>query len=148
MRPVENPQGNPRRTNLPTRHLRQSPRRVRIEASQVQAVPIMNDSDFIQLTENVFTRIQQALEDADLDFELPADGILEVEFDDGSKLIINRHSAAREIWVAARSGGYHFDYDANTETWVLDSDRSQELFTCLSRYCSQQAGEDVQLLPG
>ena len=36
------------------------------------------------------------------------DGILEIECEDGSKLIVNRHVPNREIWVAARSGGFHF----------------------------------------
>jgi CyaY protein len=73
----------------------------------------MNDSEFLKLAETAFSRIQQGLEDSDLDFELPADGILEVEFDDGSKLVINRHNVAREIWVAARSGGFHFRHDGS-----------------------------------
>ncbi|MDW8468288.1 MAG: iron donor protein CyaY [Burkholderiales bacterium] len=34
--------------------------------------------------------------------------MLEIEFDDGAKIVVNRHTPAREIWVAARSGGLHF----------------------------------------
>lgn len=68
----------------------------------------MNESDFLELAGRAMSRIEQALESADLDFEQPAEGILEIEFDDGSKIIVNRHTAAREIWVAARSGGFHF----------------------------------------
>ena len=45
--------------------------------------------------------------DVDLDWGLN-DGILEIECEDGSKLIVNRHVPNREIWVAARSGGFHF----------------------------------------
>lgn len=97
----------------------------------------MNDSDFIHLTETVFTRIQQGLENADLDFEQPADGILEVEFDDGSKIIINRHSAAREIWVAARSGGFHFRHDG--ATWH-DTRDGTELFARLTALVASQGG--------
>ena len=40
--------------------------------------------------------------DADVDWSLN-DGILEIECDDGSKLIVNRHVPNREIWVAAKS---------------------------------------------
>jgi CyaY protein len=102
--------------------------------------PAMNDSEFIQLAEPVFTRIQQGLEDADLDFELPADGILEVEFGDGSKLVINRHNAAREIWVAARSGGFHFRHDGTA--W-RDTRDSAELFAKLASLIDSQGGGTV-----
>ena len=67
-----------------------------------------NEAAFNQAAGAMLATIERALEDADLDFETPADGIIEVEFDDGSKIIINRHGVAREIWVAARSGGFHF----------------------------------------
>jgi CyaY protein len=97
----------------------------------------MNDSEFIQLAEPVFTRIQQGLENADLDFELPADGILEVEFDDGSKLVINRHNVAREIWVAARSGGFHFRHDG--AAWH-DTRDGTELFAKLAALIATQGG--------
>ena len=80
--------------------------------------------------------------DAPLDWEMKPGGILELEFEDGSKIIINRHSAAREIWVAARSGGFHFRPDAGH--WVGTRD-GIELFAALSRLMSQQAGETLVL---
>jgi CyaY protein len=73
----------------------------------------MTDSEFIALADATLTRIADAIEaalaasDADGDWSLN-DGILEVEWEDGSKLIVNRHVPHREIWVAARSGGFHF----------------------------------------
>lgn len=55
-------------------------------------------------------RIEAAIEqaDADCDVQMSADGILEVELEDGSKLVINQHAAMQEIWVAARTGAHHF----------------------------------------
>ena len=46
------------------------------------------------------------------------------------------------LWVAARSGGFHFDYDAEAKCWRLQG-KDDELFSCLARYCSEQAGETV-----
>jgi len=100
----------------------------------------MNDSQFIQLTEAVFARIERGLESADLDYEQPADGILEVEFDDGSKLVINRHNTAREIWVAARSGGFHFRHEG--EKW-LDTRDNAELFDKLGAMIRAQGGCEI-----
>lgn len=100
----------------------------------------MNDNEFIQLTEAAFARIQLALEQAGLDYEQPADGILEIEFDDGGKMVINRHGAAREIWVAARTGGFHFRHDGNA--WHDTRDGS-ELFSKLAVLIANQGGGSI-----
>lgn len=104
----------------------------------------MDDKEFAQQAGVVLAAIEQALEDcgADLDFELAAGGILEIEFADGSKIIVNRHAVAREIWVAARSGGFHFRHDG--ARW-LDTRDGVELFARLSELVSRQAGETVRL---
>ena len=71
------------------------------------------DSEFTARADAALERIGEAIEaalaasDVDGDWNLN-DGILEVEWDDGAKLIVNRHVPNREIWVAARSGGFHF----------------------------------------
>ncbi|THF60217.1 iron donor protein CyaY [Pseudothauera rhizosphaerae] len=106
----------------------------------------MEESAFNALAEAELARIEAALEDcgADLDIEAKPGGILEVEFDDGSKMIINRHSAAREIWVAARSGGFHFR--PQDGAWIAARDGA-ELYALLSRLVSEQGGQPVSLRP-
>lgn len=104
----------------------------------------MEESEFNALAEKTLAAIEAGLENsgADVDFELGAGGVLEVEFADGSKMIINRHGAAREIWVAARSGGFHFRPDNGN--WIDTRDGS-ELFAKLERLFAEQAGEPVPL---
>ena len=104
----------------------------------------MDDKEFNALADGVLARIETALDasDADLDFELAAGGVLEIEFADGSKIIVNRHGVAREIWVAARAGGFHFRWDGIS--W-LDTRDGAELMGKLSALASQQAGETVSL---
>ena len=70
----------------------------------------MDDKEFERQAANVLTWIDTALEASgvDVDVEQVASGVLELVFADDSKMIVNRHAAAREIWVAARSGGFHF----------------------------------------
>jgi CyaY protein len=100
-----------------------------------------NEAEFNQAAATTLARIEQALEDADLDFETPADGIIEVEFDDGSKIIINRHGVAREIWVAARSGGFHFKpLDAG---WA-DTKSGEPLYEKLAALIAAQGGVMVR----
>lgn len=104
----------------------------------------MNENDFEALASSALERIEGALEASvdDVDFELKAGGILEIEFDDGAKIIINRHGAAREIWVAARSGGFHFRWDG--AAW-RDTRSGAELFGALSELLTQQLGRRVRL---
>lgn len=104
----------------------------------------MDDKEFNRLAAAALARIEAALEasGADLDFELAAGGILEIEFADGSKIIVNRHAVAQEIWVAARAGGFHFRWDA--AAW-RDTRDGVELLARLGVLVSQQAGETVRL---
>jgi CyaY protein len=104
----------------------------------------MDDKEFNSLADVTLARIEAALEasDADIDFELAAGGVLEIEFENGSKIIVNRHAIAREIWVAAKAGGFHFRWDG--ENW-LDTRDGLELMAKLSTLASQQAGESVSL---
>jgi CyaY protein len=105
----------------------------------------MEERDFETRAAQALAALEQALEaaDVDADFELKEGGILQIEFEDGSKIIVNRHGAAREIWVAARSGGFHFRWDG--AAW-RDTRDGAELFAALSRLVSQQLGRGVRLL--
>ena len=105
----------------------------------------MNESDFDQLAEDTMTAIEEAIDDCgvDIDYDI-AGGILTLEFANRSQIIINKQTPLSQIWVAARSGGFHFDYDAVGQCWRLQG-KDEELFSCLSRYCSEQAGEAVKL---
>jgi CyaY protein len=101
---------------------------------------MMEDKEFNALADSILARIEAALEasDADIDFELAAGGVLEIEFADGSKIIVNRHGVAREVWVAARAGGFHFRWDG---TCWRDTRDGAELMEKLSTLASQQSGE-------
>jgi CyaY protein len=104
----------------------------------------MNESEFDALAGEALQRIERALEASgvDADYELKEGGVLEVEFADGSKMVINRHGAAREVWVAARAGGFHFRWDG--ASW-RDSRDGAELFAALSKLVSAQTGRAVIL---
>ena len=106
----------------------------------------MNEAEFAERADAVLERIEAALEESgvDADVERKEGGIVEIEYDDGSRMVINRHSAAREIWVAARSGGFHFRWDG--AAW-RDSRDGAELFAALSRLVSAQSGQPVILRP-
>ena len=106
----------------------------------------MEETEFTALAEQTLERIEASLEESgvDADVQLKPGGVIEIEYADGSKMIINRHMAAREIWVAARSGGFHFRWDGNA--W-RDTREGTELFAALSKLVSAQSGQPVRLKP-
>ena len=105
----------------------------------------MDESEFNQRVDDILEQIEDAIEDsgADIDYET-AGGILTLSFEDDSKIIINRQTPVRQIWMATRQGGFHFVYTEDTDQWQLEGEE-QELFAALNQYCSDQAGETVEL---
>ncbi|MEY3201661.1 MAG: hypothetical protein RIR70_1211 [Pseudomonadota bacterium] len=104
----------------------------------------MDEGQFNALADAALESLEAALDGCggDFDIEVKPGGVLELEFDDGSKIIINRHSAAREIWVAAKSGGFHYRFEEGQ--WVNTRD-GESLLAALSRLISAQGGGQVRL---
>lgn len=108
----------------------------------------MTETEFLDLANATLTRIEQVfdrLNDEDVvDVECKRSGnVLEIEFiANGSKIIVNSQAPLQEMWVAARSGGYH--YKRINEQWRNTRDDS-EFYASLSRYASEQGGAPVSL---
>src|SRR5256714_10749951 len=104
----------------------------------------MNETEFGAVASAALQGVGRALEASGIeaDYELKDGGVLELEFENRSKIIVNRHGAAREIWVAARAGGFHFRWDGSV--W-RDTRDGSELFAALSKLVSAQSGTGVIL---
>ena len=99
----------------------------------------MMESEFNELADAVFKRIEQTIDASGTDIECNLNGpVLELEFEDGSQIIINRHAPNREIWLAAKSGGFH--YAMQDGQWLSKRDGS-ELFGKLSDLVQLGSGE-------
>lgn len=107
----------------------------------------MNESEFNDIVDDILIEIEDAVEDVcdetavDIDYETAA-GILTLTFTNGSQIIINRQAPLKQIWVAAKSGGFHFDFDESSDEWQCDG---KELFRALSDYCTDQSGQTIKL---
>jgi CyaY protein len=100
----------------------------------------MNETDFHRAVDAVLARIEGAVEAVDaLDVDLES-GILTITCPDASRIIVNRQTPNREIWVAARSGGFHFAW--RDGAW-RDTRTAEELFASLARIVVLQAGARV-----
>lgn len=100
----------------------------------------MTDTEFNLLVDRTFENIDHAIEasgiDADAEF---TGGILELTFENDSKIILNRQGATHEVWVAAKSGGFHYVW--RDGKWCNTRDGS-ELFAFLGGLIAAQSGQD------
>lgn len=111
----------------------------------------MTESEFLALAEQTLGTIEAELErvsnESELDVECSRSGnVLEIEFvDNGSKIIVNSQAPMQEIWIAAKSGGFHYRCEGGR--WLNTRDNS-ELFASLSQMVREQGGVDVELKAG
>jgi CyaY protein len=101
----------------------------------------MTESEFHGAVDALLLRIEASLEHEEaVDVDLES-GILTITCADDTKVIINRQTPNREIWVAARSGGFHFSM--RDGAW-RDTRSGDELFASLSRILASQAGVEAR----
>jgi CyaY protein len=70
-------------------------------------------------------------------------GLLELSFPDGSKVVVNTQPPLHEVWLAGRSGGYHFRFADGH--WV-DTKDGRDFYAALSDCASEQAGRPLRFV--
>ena len=102
----------------------------------------MSDSEYLTRAEAALAAIERTLDDTEADIEFARSGnVLTLEFENRTKIIVNLQPPMHEIWIAAKSGGFHFRYADGA--W-RDTRNGTEFFAALSDYATQQAGEPVR----
>jgi len=115
-------------------------------------VETIDDKQFHQLGSNLLQSIEAALEaaddalDLDLDVERQGGNVINIRFRDRSVIVVNTQPPLHEIWVAAKSGGYHYRWAGTLATplW-LDTKTGRELLADLSEFASAQAGHAIAI---
>ena len=101
----------------------------------------LTEARFHDLVDATQKAVEDLLEDHAEDIDISA-GMMTIKFDNGSQLIISRQEPLRQLWLAARSGGYHFDYDEESGKWSCE--KSEELLgEVLARATEEQAGVEL-----
>ena len=109
----------------------------------------MTDSEFLDRAEAALRAVETCCDrindesDADIDNQRVG-GMITLVFPNRSQIVVNLQKPLHEIWVAARSGGYHYKFDG--QCW-LDTKGQGELFESLSRYASEQSGQALSFQP-
>ena len=75
--------------------------------------------------------------------ELEAD-VINIEFEDHTRYVVNSHLAARQIWLAAERSAWHFDYVEQRASW-LDTKTQAELWAQLEQLLARKLGHPVAL---
>lgn len=105
----------------------------------------MTDLEYMDRAEAVLQAIELACDrinddsDADIDNQRVG-GMITLTFANRSQIVINLQKPLQEIWLAARSGGYHYQFDGSQ--WQ-DTKGQGEFFAHLTREASAQAGQPL-----
>ncbi|MFT5285939.1 MAG: CyaY protein [Planctomycetota bacterium] len=71
------------------------------------------------------------------------DGVVTIEFPDGARFVLNRQSAANQMWYAAGARAWHYNWGVAEKAWVCDRD-SHELNAMIAKTISEKIGRPVE----
>lgn len=102
----------------------------------------MNTSQYHELVDAQWMAIEEGIDESGADIDYETNGnVLTLEFEDRSQIIINRQEPMKEIWLASRSGGFHFGYQDGE--WIC-SKTGMVFMDMVKQECSKHAGEAVE----
>ena len=85
----------------------------------------MTESEFNERIDQLFYALELRLDDIDSNMDYQAGGgVLTVEFESGSTMVFSRQPPTKQLWLATRAGGFHFEFDQALDDWCNTRDRS------------------------
>ena len=116
------------------------------------SVETIDDKQFYEQGSHLLQSIELALEtaddelDLDLDVERQGGNVINIRFRDKSVIVVNTQAPLHEIWVAAKSGGYHYRWAGTmAQPLWLDTKTGRELLNDLSQFATAQAGKAITI---
>lgn len=105
----------------------------------------LTDAEYARETGALLARVEAAcdrwLDEDVIDIDTHrTGGLLELVFPDRSKIVLNTQPPLHEMWLAARAGGFHYQWDGHV--W-RDTRDGHELLQMLSRQASTQGGRPL-----
>jgi CyaY protein len=102
--------------------------------------PVMTESEFTVLIEQTFLELETALDEVEADIDCETSGgVLTVVFENGTRLVFSRQPPTRQLWLAAKSGGFHYDFDEEAGDW-RDTRAGYLLRPCVVEHMQAQGG--------
>lgn len=101
----------------------------------------MEDREYEGRVDELFNAIEDRIDDLEADIDVDSSaGMLAIEFPNGSSVILSRQIVNHEVWVAAKSGGYHLAFIENQ--WLCQTS-DENLSNLLGRVFTEQLGKSV-----
>jgi CyaY protein len=103
-------------------------------------------TEYQRLADACLERAVRALEPFDpdeVDYST-SDGVVTIEFSDRTRYVLNRQTAADQMWFAAGARAWHFDWDASKQAWIDDKEKV-ELFARIGEVISKKIGRPVAI---
>ncbi len=109
----------------------------------------MDEREYRLLVDETLARIDKAFEDVDPDLAESSisQGALTIAFPGGLRAIISPQPPVRQMWLAFRDRGYHFDWNSAKKQWIDDKGEGLELFQLVADLTQRTAGVRVAIEP-
>jgi CyaY protein len=106
----------------------------------------MDDAEFDHVARDELRHLEDAFADVDPDLVevSSSDGVLRLDLRDGTRIVINSHRAARQIWMAAVASAWHFDPAAGAAGWRA-AKTGEELRPTLAKVLRERIGLEISL---
>lgn len=107
--------------------------------------PRMDEASFDRVAREEISHLEDAFAEIDPDLVevTSSDGVLRLDLRDGTRIVINSHRAARQIWMAAVASAWHFD--PGTDGRWMASKSGEELRSTVSRLLRERIGLELRL---
>jgi iron donor protein CyaY len=105
---------------------------------------MMDPREFSRLSDACLDRIvawAERFDPDEMDFAT-GDGVVTLEFADGQRFVLNRQAGNHQMWLAAGVRAWHYDWDAERESW-RDSRDGHELWSRVAEVVGEKLGRKV-----
>jgi CyaY protein len=104
--------------------------------------PLSESPSYADRAEHLLARFETAVDGLADDFDidvLRTGNVITLTFENGHRIVVNTQEAASEIWVAARSGGFHYRWDDAAGRWT-DTRSSEDFHVAVARLIGDEIG--------
>jgi len=104
----------------------------------------MTEQEYLHKADDCLGRVEAWLEDFDpdeVDYST-TDGMVSLEFADGTRFVLNRQSGNHQMWFAAGVRAFHYDWNDQKQTWLDDRD-AHDLYGKIAEVVGEKLGRSV-----